>query len=125
MNELAKQELDKVKWVVLPPYDSTTKELYIDAVGAPTRDLLEGHFYILKIADHILNPSEHFTLASSWNKGIIPQSQYIRCQLLRKLGKMYMFGAIGFDMENGADKDDIYPELWLPYDGITVIKILE
>lgn len=124
MNDLIKQQLDKVKWVVLPPYDESTTELTIPRIGAK-QELLEGHIYLISIADYILHPSDTFSLAVNWNKGIVPQSKTIRCQLLQKAGNMYKFGAIGFDEVANADKDDIYPELWLPKDGITVIRILE
>ncbi len=125
MNKLTKEQLDKVKWVVLPPYDESTTELHIPKTGTHPRELSEGHFYIICLEDYILHPCENFTLAANWNRGVVPQSKYLRCQLVQKLGTMCRFGAIGFDEQNNRDKTDIYPELWLPESGITIVKLLE
>lgn len=124
MNDIIKEQLKKVRWVALPDYDDNTTQMIIKKQGKPTLEFNVGHFYIFEIADYILTPSDTFTLASNWNKGIIPQSKYIRCQILQIMGKMIRVGAIGYDLSNQTDKSDIYESLWLPKAGIKIIDYL-
>ena len=56
--------------------------------------------------------------------GVIPTSEFIRCQVTDVNGKMINVGAIGFDIDTYTDKTDIYPSLWLPKASLTVIKEL-
>ncbi len=40
------------------------------------------------------------------------------------MGKMIRVGAIGFDVANNRDKDDVYESLWLPVSGLKIIRYL-
>ena len=82
----------------------------------------EEHFYIIKIEDYILHPSDNFTLAANWNGGVVPVSKYMLVQMKKKMGKMLQFDGIGYNMETGEYKEDIYKGLWLPSGGIELIR---
>ena len=112
MNKIIKKQLEKVK-VVLPPYDDDTTELFIpkqntlqvnnfNLFNQQVIDYVIGGFYILELKWFITNPTPNseFDLAGQWNNGIIPQSKYIRCQVMDIKGKMINVGAIGYDLDN-------------------------
>lgn len=122
MNKTIREQLDRVSG--LPPYDDNTTTLHIDCKSSNQSAYTVGRMYILQLANYLTNPPAGFMLASQWNKGISPQSEYIRCEVLQIMGKMIRVGAIGFDMANNRDKDDVYESLWLPISGLKIIRYL-
>lgn len=125
MNDLIKEQLSKCRWATIPEFDDSTTYMVIYKNPKPVQEFKINSFYIIEIADYVLKPSSNFTLADNWNKGIIPQSKYIRCQVTQIMGKMIKIGGIGYDINTREDKSDIYPELWLPSSSITIIECLE
>lgn len=122
MNELIKSQLNKVRWAEVPPYTDDTTQLIISKTGQTPGEFTIGDFYVLEIADYILHPADNFTLADNWNKGVIPKSKYVRCQIQKLAGKMINIGAIGYDIDNNEDLTDMYESLWLPEKGVKIIK---
>ena len=128
MNNIIKNQLSKVK-IPLPDYDDNTLEMFIPRQSLNTpitslNGLVIGKFYILQLAKYIINPSPDFDLAEKWNNGVVPTSEYIRCQVMDIKGKMINVGAIGFDINSYTDKTDIYQSLWIPKASLTIVEEL-
>lgn len=129
MNKIIKNQLSKVR-VQLPEYDDNTTEMIIPRQTMMSLPIMEhndfiiGKFYILQLAKYITNPLPNFDLAEKWNNGVVPSSEYIRCQVTDIKGKMINVGAIGFDVLSYTDKTDVYSSLWLPKAAITIVKEL-
>ena len=79
---------------------------------------------MFELADYIIHPSENFTLASNWNKGVVPKSKTIKAMVSQMLGKMIKVDAVGLS-EGGADSGDVYMGLWLPQGGIKILKNID
>ena len=66
MNKFIKAELAKVNTVKLPYYDDNTLELVIPKREEEQKIGLEvNNYYLIELADYILNPPPNFTLASN------------------------------------------------------------
>ena len=80
--------------------------------------------YLIKVANYIVNPSENYTLAENWNKGIIPKTPDLKVYVSQIMGKMIKVDAICID-DNGNELNQVYTGLWLPSSGIISIKELK
>lgn len=80
----------------------------------------QNRCYIIKLAPYIVHPSDNFTLASNWNKGIVPKSEYLKCTITQIMGKMLKVDGTGYDFVTGSDLNDSYIGLWLPSAGVEI-----
>ncbi len=124
MNKIILNELNKCQDLNIPSYDDSTTQLIIEKSNKQPSDisLQIGGKYIIQLANYIVNPPENFTLQDNWNKGIIPKSNVLKCELTNIMGKMIKIRGNGFDITNRINKDDYYDELWLPQKGFTIIE---
>lgn len=121
MNELIKEQLSKCKVAKIPVYDDDTCQIFIEKYNPKSHGVLENHYYLVKLADYILNPPAGYHLHINWNKGIKPVSDHMKCEVITTMGEMVKIHGVGYDMDSQVDKDDIW-EGWLPREAITVIK---
>jgi hypothetical protein len=119
MNKLIKEELKKVSVADLSNNNPSKGEFYIPRIKKIK--LEENMYYIIKLEDSLLNPSEMSTLASNWNKGTIPPSKYLKVDVSKILGKMIKINGIGYDYDTKKDLDVMWSG-WLP---IELLEILE
>lgn len=120
MHKLIKEQLERCRVAVLPTWDENTTHLVISKkTQLSVEDLQVDHYYIIELADYILNEPEGFTLSSNWNKGKKPQSKYLKCCVTKRMGKMIYVEAIGYNIEKQEDINDIFNG-WLPSGGVTV-----
>ena len=124
MNKFIKEQLDRIRGVDLPPWDENTKHMVIPQKGRAKDHLILYRTYIIELENFILYPPKEFTLAYTWNKGVVPKSKHMQATLTEVKGKMYRFDAIGYDLENYKPKGDHYFHLWLPQKGFKVIEQL-
>ena len=124
MNPIIKNQLDKCKVAKLPPYDDNTLALSIPKGSALNVTPYQVHkCYLLKIADFILHPSEESTLASNWNGGRIPNSQYYYAEVSQLMAKMVKISGCPYDPITQTTSNDVW-EGWIPQDGLTLLKEL-
>jgi len=126
MNELIKQQLDKVKLAKLPEYDDLTTSMFIPRgqrlVSVSSNNLQVGNIVVIKLENYIVNPPEGFTLADNWNSGISPKSFYLKGRIQQIIGKMVNFEANGFNINTGNVIDsEYYSQLWLPIKGFKIL----
>ena len=122
MNKFIKAELAKVNNTVkLPYYDDNTLELVIPKREEEQKIGLEvNNYYLIELADYILNPPPNFTLASNWNRGVNPTSKFLKIFVNQIMGKMVRVDGCGFDISAQKDLSDIYSGLWLPEASIVI-----
>ncbi len=127
MNPVIKRELEKVR-VPLPAYDDTTTLITIlrESVNKEVKmfTVVQNHYYLIQLADYILNEPPNFSLSANWNKGIKPVSQFLKVEVNKIMGKMIQVSGYGFDWETQSDKSDNYLGLWLPLASIGVVQEL-
>lgn len=111
MNKFIEQELNKCKNLKMEQKSDT--EFFIPKKQNVSDQLELNKCYEIELADYIIHPSENFTLASNWNKGIVPTSKNLKAVIVQLLGKMVKVDATG-------EKGETYIGLWLPMGGIKI-----
>ena len=122
MNKYIKTQLNLVKVADLPYFDEDTVYIHIpkqtpNQVG----QVKAGHYYLIELADYLLNPPKGFTLHDTWNQGKIPTQKYYKCKCVKNIGKMIQILGVGFEYESRTDLDE-YWDGWLPLKSIKVLR---
>lgn len=121
MNNIIKAQLERCSVADIPPINDDLQHFVVKKkVRLTASDLQVNHYYILELADYILNEPEGFTLSSNWNKGVVPKSKHLKCCITKRMGKMVFVEGIGFDLDTKTDNSDSFNG-WLPAAGIKVI----
>lgn len=125
MNKVVKEQLGKCKVARVPQFDDNTTHIFIPKLskGALPLDFQVRNYYIIEIADYVLNPGPEFTLAANWNKGTIPPSKYMKVEVSQINGKMIKVTGIAYDIGNHRDLSYVW-EGWLPSVSIKIINKL-
>ena len=119
MNKFIEQELKKCKIAKVESVSDT--EFLIRKVSEQdSSNITQGGCYVIELAKYITHPSPNFTLASNWNRGIVPKSECLKCTVTQIMGKMIKIDGCGYDIENDKDLNDSYIGLWLPLGGVNV-----
>lgn len=124
MNNIIKDQLNKCKVAEIPLFDEHTTKLHIECKKEIyANELTKNRYYLIKLANYILNPPPNFNLHINMNNNIIPKCSCMKCEVLDRMGKLIKVYGVGFDLENNIDLNDVW-EGWLPEASITVIKEL-
>lgn len=125
MNSIIKKQLQNCKVANIPDFQDTDL-----VINIPKGSVLNvspyqiGKFYIVELADYIINPPEGYTLASNWNKGTTPKYKYYKCEIVKIVGKMVCILGCGYDNITMRDTNDLW-EGWVPQAGIKIIQELK
>lgn len=116
MNPFIKKELDKC--LVAKPTQLFEDTFYVSKIINPTNsnDLEQHHFYMIEVADYIVNPYEGFTLHDNWNDGIKPTTKDMQVEVLQLMGKMVKVNALC--------SDGLIWSGWLPRKSITIKRVI-
>lgn len=124
MNKVVKEQLGKCKVADIPAFDDTTTHIFIPKVSAGSINEYHLHkYFMVEIADYILNPSADFTLADNWNKGTKPPSKYMNVEIIQVMGKMIQISGVSYNPENPVALPTHW-EGWIPQKSIKIIKQL-
>lgn len=113
MNKEIEKELNKCKIAKIPEYDDSTLEIVIPKHNS--LDILENHYYSIKIEDYIINEPDNFTLSSNWNNNTKPPEIFLNVKIEKIMGKMIKVDSIGRDTSkvwNG----------WLPRKAVEILE---
>lgn len=125
MNSIIKAQLEKCRVANLPQYDDNTTTILIPRGSTVTVSPYQLHkFYLVELADYILNPSPDFTLADNWNNGSIPRSKYYVAEISQLMGKMIKITGCAYDITTHTSTTDSW-EGWVPQKGIKLIQELD
>lgn len=126
MNPIIKKQLEKCQIAQIPKFDEDTLELIIPKqCPQGSAALTLEHYYQIELADYLLNPPPEFNLHINWNRGVIPSSKVMRVYPIQKLGNMVKVDGCGYDPSTESLTEDQYMGLWLPADGIKILKEIE
>lgn len=124
MNELIKQQLDKCKVAKIPPYtDDDEKIVILKDSSITVSPYLVHKFFVVEIADYIINPPETFSLAENWNKGSKPRHTHYKCEIVSVMGNMVKISGCGYNIDTDTDYNDVW-EGWVPTAGIKLLSEL-
>lgn len=121
MNKFIEEQLNGLESVDVQQLSETE---FLIKKRQGTDSLSVNHYYLIELADYIISPSPNYTLASNWNKGVVPKSKHLKVMVTQILGKMIKVDGIGYDLDTGSDGEDAYMGLWLPLGGIKLLKSL-
>ena len=121
MNPIIEQQLKLAKVADIPAWSKDTAELIISKKTVEEIEFQEGHFYLIELADYLLDPPDGFTLHINWNNNNVPKHKFMKCQCVKVMGKMIKILGVGFDYENRMDLDEDW-DGWLPLKSITILR---
>lgn len=121
MNKIIKEQLKKCTTANIPSFDDTTTHLLIKKYSPLV--INENSYYLIKIGDGVLHPSENSLLASNFNNGGIPNHSHYKCEVVKVLGTMIKIVGLAFDISTSTDLNEMWSG-WLPLDEIEIIKKL-
>ena len=125
MNPIIKKQLENCKVACIPQFND--KDIVISIPKGSVLNVSQyevGKYYIVELADYIVDPPEGFTLASNWNKGSSPKYKYYKCEIVKTVGKMVCILGYGLNPLTGQDTGDLW-EGWVPQGGIKLLQELK
>ena len=109
MNPIIKAQLSNCRVAQIPDFDDSTSNLLIPKGSTVTVSPYQVHkYYLVELADYIINPPPDFTLAANWNKGSVPQHKYYKAEIEEVMGKMVRIMGTGYDMNNMIDLTTVW-----------------
>lgn len=121
LNPLMKEQLNKCEVADIPLFDDNTLELVIPK-KSKEKNFQLNKYYIVELADYLINPGEIVSFHINWNQGRVPKSKYLKVCISQLMGKMIKVDGIGFDPKSNKDLEDFYTNLWLPSNDVKIIK---
>ena len=121
MNKYIKEQLSKVTKVQLPTYDDNTVEIIIPKIEKVKQEFEVDKFYLIKLENYLLHPSDNFTLHVNWNHNVIPKHAYYKCKCVKVMGNMIFILGVAFDIDNKTDLEE-YWDGWLPKKSVTILR---
>ncbi len=117
---LIKEQLDKCQFANLNNYDSVTNTFLIPKYSQPTYDL--NKCYLVKLPLNIISTGDS-VLATNWNNGSFPKTQYLKIYISKTMGNMIYVDSVGFDFETKQDLNLMWSG-WLNTSELTQIATL-
>lgn len=121
LNPLMKEQLNKCEVADIPSFDDNTLELVIPK-KSKEKNFQLNKYYIVELADYLVNPGEIVSFHINWNQGRVPKNKYLKVCVSQLMGKMIKVDGIGFDPKSNKDLEDFYTNLWLPSNDVKIIK---
>ena len=121
LNPLIKEQLNKCEVADIPSFDDNTLELIIPK-KSKEKNFQLNKYYIVELADYLINPGEIVSFHINWNQGRVPKSKYLKVCISQLMGKMIKVDGIGFNPKSNEDLEDFYTNLWLPSNDVKIIK---
>lgn len=124
MNPLIRKELLNCRVANIPEFDENTTEILIQKGTNLRASEYQLHkCYLVELEDYILNPPPDFTLSVNWNKGTVPPSKFMKCEIAQVMGKMIRIIGCGYDISTNTDMNKVW-EGWVPQKGMKLIQQL-
>jgi len=120
MRDLIKDQLKQVNYANLNYFDEATQTFVIPKYSKPKYEL--NKMYLVMLPGSIVNNKES-VLASNWNNGNAPISQYLKIYISKTMGKMIYVESVAYDPEQEKETAQTWSG-WLPTDEITQIATL-
>lgn len=118
MNDLIRQQLNKVKIAHIPEFDDNTTEIIIKKLS--NIPILENNCYLIKLDDSLLTPNNS-ALTINWNGGSIPKNKYYKIDVNKIMAQMIKINGLAFDYDNKKDLNEMWSG-WLPLNSIEILE---
>lgn len=120
MNNIIKKQLENIKVANLPDWDNNTTHLIIKKGQRLDSEAIQiNHYYLVELADYVINEPEGFSLSSNWNNGITPKDKTMKCCVTSLMGNMVKIDGVGFDIANQKDLNSTFSG-WIPKKAIKI-----
>lgn len=120
IRSIIKEQLERCQFANLNNFDKSSATYSIRRYSKPTYDL--NKCYLVKIPISIIGKQDS-VLATNWNSGSAPTTEYLKIYISKKLGNMIFVDSISFDFEKGVDLPDMWSG-WLDSDTLAQIACL-
>ena len=107
----------KCSYADLSHFDSTTGVFNIPKYSKPKFDI--GKMYIIQVANELVDNNSS-VIATNWNSGTSPKSQFLKIYVSKMVGKMIYVDSLVFNIETKSDTNITWSG-WLPTEQITQI----
>lgn len=115
LRKYIKDQLDKCSFADLSNFDPDSNTFLIKKYSKPTYTLHKC--YLIGLMPQLLLPNS--VLATNWNNGAVPPSQYLKIYVSKIMGKMIYVDSVAYDI-NSHTEGQIWSG-WLPIDEISQI----
>ena len=105
MNKITKKQLEQVSLANLSNFDAEHNVFYIKKYNKPI--FKPNTYYIIRISRELINNDTHF-IATNWNRGISPKSEYYKAYVSKTMGKMIYCDCLEYDYEHKQDKTNSF-----------------
>ena len=116
-SKIVETQLKKCSYADLSHFDNTTGVFNIPKYSKPKFDI--GKMYIIQVANELVD-NNGSVIATNWNSGTSPKSQFLKIYVSKMVGKMIYVDSLVFNIETKSDTNIIWSG-WLPTEQITQI----
>jgi len=120
MRSIIKKQLAEVNYADLSNFNKETNSFIIPKYNKPKYEL--NRMYLIQVAGVLVNNTDS-VLASNWNNGTAPKTNYLKIYVSKIVGKMIYVDSIGFNFETKRDTSLTWTG-WLPVEQITQLAVL-
>lgn len=114
------EQLRKCVFANLDAFDPETNTVLIPKYSKPHYEL--NKCYLIQVPPHIKgNPNS--IVATNWNRGTCPQTDYLKIFVSKTMGKMIFVDSLSYDIETKRDLNTTWSG-WLPIEEIKLIASL-
>lgn len=118
MNKQVIEQLNKVS-VTKVDFNEGDTEIFIPrTIKILNTSLSQGEYYVIKLNESVVHPPENSTLASNWNRGIVPEHDMYFAEITDKKGNMIRINGVATEFPTYRFCG------WIPIDGFEVISKL-
>lgn len=122
---MIKQQLANCKIANVPRFTDEDTFILISKGSSLNVSPYQVHnYYVVELANFVLNPPQTMTVAENWNGGRVPKYKYYKCEIAQVIGKMVKIVGCGYDIETDTDYAELW-DGWVPQEGIKLIKELK
>lgn len=116
MNRILYNELNKVTATKIDFKRNDTQIFIPRSIKILNSSLKLGGIYRIRLKSFVINPSSNSTLASNWNKGIVPKYSEYLVEIIDNIGNMIKINGVAIN-DNSSQFIG-----WLPIDGFETIS---
>lgn len=116
-SKIVETQLKKCSYADLSHFDKATGVFNIPKYSKPKFDI--GKMYIIQVANELVNNNSS-VIATNWNNGISPKSQFLKIYVSKMVGKMIYVDSLVFNIDTKSDTNITWSG-WLPTEQITQI----
>ena len=120
MNKITKKQLEQVSLADLSNFDAEHNVFYIKKYNKPT--FKSNVCYIIRVSKELINNDSHF-IATNWNKGSSPKSEYYKAYVSKTMGKMVYCDCLEYDFVQKCDKTNSFSG-WLDINLIEQLEVI-